>query len=109
MLIMCSSPYDSSRYPNSLPTRRSSDLVGERLWNGAAGGDAEGTRDGARRDQALASGLAATAGAGDTRRGRAGGRRHPAIEDRKSTRLNSSHPSISYAVFCLTEKKPLHR
>src|SRR5690348_3073101 len=24
-----------------------------------------------------------------------------AIEDRKSTRLNSSHPSISYAVFCL--------
>ena len=22
-------------------------------------------------------------------------------EDRKSTRLNSSHPSISYAVFCL--------
>src|SRR5690348_17690602 len=23
------------------------------------------------------------------------------IEDRKSTRLNSSHPSISYAVFCL--------
>src|SRR5699024_12796961 len=25
--------------------------------------------------------------------------------DRKSTRLNSSHVSISYAVFCLTEKK----
>src|SRR5438876_6831271 len=23
------------------------------------------------------------------------------LEDRKSTRLNSSHPSISYAVFCL--------
>src|SRR5690348_17796579 len=23
------------------------------------------------------------------------------VEDRKSTRLNSSHPSISYAVFCL--------
>src|SRR4051794_41673784 len=27
------------------------------------------------------------------------------IEDRKSTRLNSSHPSISYAVFCLKKKK----
>src|SRR5690348_17800924 len=27
--------------------------------------------------------------------------------DRKSTRLNSSHPSISYAVFCL--KKKTHR
>src|SRR5438876_4407116 len=27
------------------------------------------------------------------------------IRDRKSTRLNSSHPSISYAVFCLKKKK----
>src|SRR5699024_12733877 len=26
--------------------------------------------------------------------------------DRKSTRLNSSHVSISYAVFCLLKKKP---
>src|SRR5689334_24052814 len=30
----------------------------------------------------------------------------PALEeDRKSTRLNSSHSSISYAVFCLKKKK----
>src|SRR5690348_18115165 len=28
-------------------------------------------------------------------------------QDRKSTRLNSSHPSISYAVFCLKKKKNL--
>src|SRR5258708_23978824 len=28
------------------------------------------------------------------------------IEDRKSTRLNSSHQIISYAVFCLKKKKP---
>src|SRR6266513_4613381 len=27
------------------------------------------------------------------------------FEDRKSTRLNSSHVSISYAVFCLKKKK----
>src|SRR5699024_11433991 len=27
------------------------------------------------------------------------------LEDRKSTRLNSSHVSISYAVFCLKKKK----
>src|SRR5690348_17427005 len=27
--------------------------------------------------------------------------------DRKSTRLNSSHPSISYAVFCLKKKTKL--
>src|SRR3712207_7091288 len=26
------------------------------------------------------------------------------VEDRKSTRLNSSHANISYAVFCLTKK-----
>src|SRR5437870_8990409 len=29
----------------------------------------------------------------------------PAFEDRKSTRLNSSHVAISYAVFCLKKKK----
>src|SRR2546430_6553034 len=28
--------------------------------------------------------------------------------DRKSTRLNSSHSQISYAVFCLKKKKPYH-
>src|SRR3712207_8153330 len=32
------------------------------------------------------------------------GRRN-ALEDRKSTRLNSSHANISYAVFCLKKKK----
>src|SRR5690348_18131542 len=29
--------------------------------------------------------------------------------DRKSTRLNSSHPSISYAVFCLKKKNTTTR
>src|SRR3712207_8952282 len=29
----------------------------------------------------------------------------PRAEDRKSTRLNSSHANISYAVFCLKKKK----
>src|SRR2546430_10284818 len=29
--------------------------------------------------------------------------------DRKSTRLNSSHSQISYAVFCLKKKKEAHR
>src|SRR5256885_12989220 len=29
-----------------------------------------------------------------------------ALTDRKSTRLNSSHLVISYAVFCLKKKKP---
>src|SRR2546430_5531918 len=44
----------------------------------------------------------------DRRPGRRGGRRvarDPALADRKSTRLNSSHSQISYAVFCLKKKK----
>src|SRR5256885_7575236 len=32
----------------------------------------------------------------------------PAGQDRKSTRLNSSHLVISYAVFCLKKKKKTH-
>src|SRR5204863_8237193 len=32
-------------------------------------------------------------------------RRADVVEDRKSTRLNSSHVEISYAVFCLKKKK----
>src|SRR3712207_6985543 len=32
---------------------------------------------------------------------------HP-VQDRKSTRLNSSHANISYAVFCLKKKKQSH-
>src|SRR4051794_41952024 len=32
------------------------------------------------------------------------GRATGLFKDRKSTRLNSSHPSISYAVFCLKKK-----
>src|SRR2546422_2082202 len=43
----------------------------------------------------------------------AGVREAAATEDRKSTRLNSSHGYISYAVFCLKKKMrhehPVHR
>src|SRR5690348_17430888 len=36
-------------------------------------------------------------------------RNNRVVLDRKSTRLNSSHPSISYAVFCLKKKtKSVH-
>src|SRR5690625_6668056 len=40
--------------------------------------------------------VASTAGGCDASKGR---------QDRKSTRLNSSHVAISYAVFCLKKKK----
>src|SRR3712207_9000704 len=36
----------------------------------------------------------------------AGGGHAAPLEDRKSTRLNSSHANISYAVFCLKNKHP---
>src|SRR5256885_12003909 len=48
----------------------------------------------------LLDGLAQAAG-GDQRHEGAG----HAVADRKSTRLNSSHLVISYAVFCLKKKK----
>src|SRR3712207_8105759 len=41
----------------------------------------------------------AAAGAGEW-----GGRAEPGPRDRKTTRLNSSHANISYAVFCLKKK-----
>src|SRR2546422_1829169 len=36
------------------------------------------------------------------------GGRGPGVGDRKSTRLNSSHGYISYAVFCLKKKKNIY-
>src|SRR5690348_17586158 len=65
----------------SFPTRRSSDLERDR---GAAVEPAHHVLVRERQE----------AGVGD--RGDGG--------DRKSTRLNSSHPSTSYAVFCLKKK-----
>src|SRR5688500_20066996 len=42
-------------------------------------------------------------------RGLTAGAGHPLVfKDRKSTRLNSSHLVISYAVFCLKKKKTTH-
>src|SRR5689334_24294180 len=71
----------------SFPTRRSSDLE-----------DAEGCAA-ERRGRA---GPRAGETAGRSLRQRKGVRGR--VGDRKSTRLNSSHSSISYAVFCLKKK-----
>src|SRR5690349_10043096 len=77
-------------------------------------------RDGTRRlpmftGPAEAIALACSLGAGDLPRPRAyqlaadllaaAGSRLTEVRDRKSTRLNSSHVEISYAVFCLKKKK----
>src|SRR5256885_9984073 len=45
------------------------------------------------------------AGASRRRRTLAGAEQRGGEQDRKSTRLNSSHLVISYAVFCLKKKK----
>src|SRR3712207_6913110 len=54
------------------------------------------------------AGVLRRARGGLPRRPARGGRRHAARRgggaDRKSTRLNSSHANISYAVFCLKKK-----
>src|SRR3712207_8311793 len=42
---------------------------------------------------------------GGPERRRSRGARAAAMEDRKSTRLNSSHANNSYAVFCLKKKQ----
>src|SRR5690606_41376756 len=91
--------YADRLYLQSFPTRRSSDLVHDST------GLAEDGRTAART--ALRFGdpagvlLLPLPRQG---RGRHGRRRHPGL-DRKSTRLNSSHVKISYAVFCLKKKK----
>src|SRR5690349_21876147 len=50
-------------------------------------------------------GAAAAASCERARRGARGRLGPPGRPDRKSTRLNSSHVEISYAVFCLKKKK----
>src|SRR5699024_12738744 len=75
------------RHPPSFPTRRSSDLTpstSARTWSA-------GTR----------SSTAARTGSSATSVPCSPPSRTTTSTDRKSTRLNSSHVSISYAVFCL--------
>src|SRR5437773_7423579 len=78
--------------PPSFPTRRSSDLArrGRPVVLGRLG-----------PADAFAGGRAMTA----DRSALVSGQRPPTREDRKSTRLNSSHITNSYAVFCLKKKK----
>src|SRR5699024_12197489 len=54
---------------------------------------------------AAAAGGERTGSPGAVQRGAAPRGIRPHRGDRKSTRLNSSHVSISYAVFCLKKKK----
>src|SRR5437773_7859617 len=85
-------------YLLSFPTRRSSDLELVLRRVGAGQRHPQVCLLVARRTR---SGRALHPAAACTPRGRARALR----QDRKSTRLNSSHITISYAVFCLKKKK----
>src|SRR3712207_7192840 len=63
------------------------------------------SRSGRGVPEPLPGGAIGRATSASWRRPRAGGRSSGHAEDRKSTRLNSSHANISYAVFCLKKKK----
>src|SRR5688500_19280847 len=106
MYILCSSSTFVHRYLHSFPTRRSSDLVGRLRDAQAEGGTARRHQDGdGRKDADDTAEVLRTEQLSAHRRRRRrlgyGGN----DGDRKSTRLNSSHLVISYAVFCLKKKK----
>src|SRR5690606_40132933 len=95
------------RHLHSFPTRRSSDLFPHGIFceAGACGAHASGGKPGPRRVPVV---LPQTDGFEITE----SVVRLVAVDvvdaqaaDRKSTRLNSSHVKISYAVFCLKKKK----
>src|SRR3989454_8089589 len=69
--------------------------------NPAPGGLQPGHAARRRRNAHRAAGVGAERAEDQARRDRGAG-----TTDRKSTRLNSSHLVISYAVFCLKKKKP---
>src|SRR5436190_12640079 len=81
---------------HSFPTRRSSDLAHPTVH--AQSADAQGDEN-EHPDSPDAQ-------PGDSRTSRDARFHRP---DRKSTRLNSSHTVISYAVFCLKKKKKKKR
>src|SRR5205814_10589746 len=95
--------------PHSFPTRRSSDLALDRaniangpVWRAqiAVGGSCPECGQGSISSNAWDGSRLYVAGGNTTINGNTCKGSLRALEDRKSTRLNSSHFGISYAVFC---------
>src|SRR5205814_8584812 len=100
--------YAPLQSPPSFPTRRSSDLEqAEREPQDGVAPDLGrcGIDDRLARQQVRSCEAADELLLLLDRRVERVGERHAARRDRKSTRLNSSHLGISYAVFCLKKKK----
>src|SRR3712207_8866724 len=100
--LMIRRPPRSTLFPyttlfRSLPAPRS-----------GGGQNLPGHRGGATAVEHAGSQQHKTLGQGGGVQGQGQARLRPVAQDRKSTRLNSSHANISYAVFCLKKKKKPH-
>src|SRR5207248_7840041 len=107
LLVVFFKHYDAPRYLHSFPTRRSSDLS---TYDVLADLKARTTRAllltfgpavAFNRIKLLSTNLSLKEHGMNASEGFV----NWDAEDRKSTRLNSSHRTISYAVFCLKKKK----
>src|SRR5690348_17701152 len=87
---------------HSFPTRRSSDLGADDLMEALRRSVEQAKHD--RDSVAPARRPARKRPAKQATKSAAAPQPTSVRKDRKSTRLNSSHPSISYAVFCLKKK-----
>src|SRR5207253_10867527 len=97
------------RYLHSFPTRRSSDLdeAAPDLHHEAADPRQLAAAHGRPRRCASITRISSGMPRPVTAETATSGRPRRSHRDRKSTRLNSSHVAISYAVFCLKKKKHL--
>src|SRR5690606_42087559 len=85
---------------HSFPTRRSSDLAASvPMWSVLSGRPGDMSLGNPDTSSAFSSWSVADTCSGTPFF------HAPLVSDRKSTRLNSSHVKISYAVFCLKKKK----
>src|SRR5690606_41709951 len=101
-------PHSLANHPPlpSFPTRRSSDLAGVGRPQHAQHDQGEGHVDTAVEEveQDRRNAVAGDAPHAGLSLRAEDAAPEPCPEDRKSTRLNSSHVKISYAVFCLKKK-----
>src|SRR2546422_5348194 len=81
-------------YTTLFRSRQATQVQGRKVWGIELNGEGQGEHDEERSQKPMHHKECASARSLCRRKG-----------DRKSTRLNSSHGYISYAVFCLKKKK----
>src|SRR5689334_24817111 len=98
--MLCTASAGTATYPLSLHDA----LPISRRDAAGCGEMAHRSRDVTSASTGAGEPVVAVEGGDDVERDLLGARHRAFAEDRKSTRLNSSHSSISYAVFCLKKK-----